>query len=222
MSYEFEFDAIVASIGPLLQGAGLTLGLTAFAAVISLLLSVGGAVTRLWGAPWAKAIVGAYVEVIRNTPFIVQLFFIFFGLPSIGIKLTALMAAALAMTINLTAYGIEIIRAGLEAVPEGQREAGISLGLSSSRVFIQIVLPQAIAVVYPSLVSQIVITMLESAVISQIAVVDLTHVADLIQSRSYRAFETYFAVAVIYLGMALGLRWLLDRAGTRLFRGKGA
>jgi polar amino acid transport system permease protein len=77
-------------------------------------------------------------------------------------------------------------------------------------------------VVYPSLVSQIVITMLESAVVSQIAVVDLTHVADLIQSRSYRAFETYFAVAVIYLGMALGLRWLLDRAGTRLFRGQGA
>jgi polar amino acid transport system permease protein len=132
------------------------------------------------------------------------------------------MAAALAMTINLTAYGIEIVRAGLEAVPEGQREAGLSLGLSPLRVFIQIVLPQAIAVVYPSLVSQIVITMLESAVVSQIAVVDLTHVADLIQSRSYRAFETYFAVAVIYLGMALGLRWLLDRAGTRLFRGQGA
>lgn len=222
MGYELEFTAILANIGPLLQGAGLTLALTAFAAVFSLLLSVGGAVTRLWGAPWAKALVGAYVELIRNTPFIVQLFFIFFGLPSIGIKLTALMAAALAMTINLTAYGIEIVRAGLEAVPEGQREAGLSLGLSPLRVFIHIVLPQAIAVVYPSLVSQIVITMLESAVVSQIAVVDLTHVADLIQSRSYRAFETYFAVAVIYLSMALGLRWLLDRAGMQLFRSQRA
>ena len=105
---------------------------------------------------------------------------------------------------------------------QGQREAGLSLGLSPLRVFIQIVLPQAVAVVYPSLVSQIVITMLESAVISQIAVIDLTHVADLIQSRSYRAFETYFAVAVIYLGMALGLRWSLDRAGTRMFRGQGS
>ena len=222
MGHEFDVSALVANIGPLLQGAGLTLGLTAFAAVISLLLSVGGAVTRLWGPSWARVLVGAYVEVIRNTPFIVQLFFIFFGLPSIGIKLTALGAAALAMTINLTAYGIEIVRAGIQAVPDGQREGGISLGLSPVRVFLQIVLPQAIAVVYPSLVSQTVITMLESAVISQIAVVDLTHVADLIQSRSYRAFETYFAVAVIYLGMALGLRWLLDRAGTRLFRGQGA
>ncbi len=222
MGYEFDVSALVANIGPLLQGAGLTLGLTAFAAVVSLLLSVGGAVTRLWGPSWARVLVGAYVELIRNTPFIVQLFFIFFGLPSIGIKLTALGAAALAMTINLTAYGIEIVRAGIQAVPDGQREGGISLGLSPVRVFLQIVLPQAIAVVYPSLVSQTVITMLESAVISQIAVVDLTHVADLIQSRSYRAFETYFAVAVIYLGMALGLRWLLDRAGMRLFRGQGA
>lgn len=217
MGYELEFTAILANIGPLLQGAGLTLCLTAIAAIFSLLLSVGGAVTRLWGAPWAKVLVGAYVELIRNTPFIVQLFFIFFGLPSIGIKVTALTAAVLAMTINLTAYGIEIVRAGLEAVPKGQHEAGLSLGLSPLRVFIQIVLPQAIAVVYPSLVSQIVITMLESAVVSQIAVVDLTHVADLIQSRSYRAFETYFAVAVIYLGMALGLRWLLDRAHMQLF-----
>lgn len=222
MGYEFDVSALVANIGPLLQGAGLTVGLTAFAAVVSLILSVGGAVTRLWGPSWARVLVGAYVEVIRNTPFIVQLFFIFFGLPSIGIKLTALGAAALAMTINLTAYGIEIVRAGIQAVPDGQREGGISLGLSPVRVFLQIVLPQAIAVVYPSLVSQTVITMLESAVISQIAVVDLTHVADLIQSRSYRAFETYFAVAVIYLGMALGLRWLLDRAGMRLFRGQGA
>ena len=205
-----------------LKGAGLTLGLTALAAAISVVLSVAGAVTRLWGARWARVLVGAYVELIRNTPFIVQLFFIFFGLPSLGIKLTALMAAALAMTINLTAYGIEIVRAGLEAVPDGQREAGISLGLSPLRVFLLIVLPQAIAVVYPALVSQIVITMLESAVISQIAVIDLTHVADLIQSRSYRAFETYFAVAVIYLCMALGLRWLLDRAGRRMFRGQVA
>lgn len=222
MGYEFDFAAIAANVGPLLKGAGLTLGLTVVAAAVSVVFSVTGAVIRLWGARWARALVGAYVEVIRNTPFIVQLFFIFFGLPSIGIKLTALSAAALAMTINLTAYGIEIVRAGLEAVPDGQGEAGLSLGLSRTRVFLQIVLPQAIAVVYPALVSQIIITMLESAVISQIAVIDLTHVADLIQSRSYRAFETYFAVAVIYLGMALALRWLLDRAGTRLFRGQSA
>ena len=108
-----------------------------------------------------------------------QLFFIFFGLPSLGVRLTALQAAILAMTINLTAYTIEILRAGIEAVPPGQREAGLALGIHAATVFIYVVLPQAVANVYPALVSQIVITMLESAVVSQIAVADLTHVADL-------------------------------------------
>ena len=134
--------------------------------------------------------------------------------------MTGITAAVLAMTINLTAYCIEIVRAGLEAVPPGQREAGLALGISPVSVFIYIILPQAIANVYPALVSQIVITMLESAVVSQIAVTDLTHVADFIQSRTYRAFETYFAVMVIYLGMALLLRWAFHRAGRRLFAGR--
>jgi polar amino acid transport system permease protein len=115
---------------------------------------------------------------------------------------------------------IEILRAGIEAVPPGQREAGLALGVSPLSVFIYVVLPQAVANVYPALVSQIVITMLESAVVSQIAVADLTHVADFIQSRTYRAFETYFAITIIYLGMAVSLRWLLARSGRRLFAGR--
>ena len=222
MGYAFDFSAIAANIGLLLHGAGLTIGLTAIAATLGMALSIGGAATVLWGHPLARRLVKIYVELIRNTPFIVQLFFIFFGLPSLGIKLTAFEAAALAMTINLTAYGIEIVRAGIEAVPPGQREAGYALGLAPISTFIYIVLPQAIAVVYPALVSQIIITMLESAVVSQVAVTDLTHAADLIQSRTYRAFETYFVVTLIYLGMALVLRWLFNRAGRRLFVGKRA
>ncbi len=219
MGYEFDFTAIADNLGLLLHGAGLTVGLTAIAATFGMGLSIGGAAAVLWGRGWVRQLVGAYVELIRNTPFIVQLFFIFFGLPSLGVRLSAFEAAALAMTINLTAYGIEIVRAGIEAVPPGQREAGLSLGIAPVATFVFIVLPQAIAIVYPALVSQIIITMLESAVVSQVAVTDLTHAADLIQSRTYRAFETYFAVTVIYLGMALLLRWLLNRAGRRLFAG---
>ncbi len=219
MGYELDFSAISANLGLLLHGAGLTLGLTAIAATLGMALSISGAATLLWGGSWARRLVGLYVELIRNTPFIVQLFFIFFGLPALGVKMTAFTAAALAMTINLTAYGIEIVRAGIEAVPPGQREAGYALGITPIAAFIYIVLPQAIAVVYPAMVSQIVITMLESAVVSQISVMDLTHVADLIQSRTYRAFETYFAIAVIYLGMALLMRWIFNRAGRRLFAG---
>ena len=220
MGYELDFGAIAGNLSELLRGAGVTLFLTAIAASLGIALSIGGAATARWGMRWARALVMAYVELIRNTPFIVQLFFIFFGLPSLGIRMTGITAAVLAMTITLTAYCIEIVRAGLEAVPPGQREAGLALGISPVSVFIYIILPQAIANVYPALVSQIIITMLESAVVSQIAVTDLTHVADFIQSRTYRAFETYFAVMVIYLGMALLLRWAFHRAGRRLFAGR--
>ena len=111
------------------------MALTAIAATLGIALSIGGAATARWGLRWARALVAAYVELIRNTPFIVQLFFIFFGLPSLGLRMTALKAAILAMTINLTAYAIEIVRAGIEAVPPGQREAGLALGISPTMVF---------------------------------------------------------------------------------------
>jgi polar amino acid transport system permease protein len=220
MGYQLDFWALAGYLSLLLQGAGMTLALTAIASSIGIALSIGGAATARWGVRWARALIAAYVELIRNTPFLVQLFFIFFGLPSLGVRLTALQAAILAMTINLTAYSIEILRAGIEAVPPGQREAGLALGVSPVSVFIYVILPQAVANVYPALVSQIVITMLESAVVSQIAVIDLTHVADYIQSRTYRAFETYFAITLIYLCMAISLRWLLARVGRRLFSGQ--
>ena len=220
MGYELDFSALAGYLGMFLHGAGVTLGLTALAATLGIALSIGGAATARWGLGWARALVTAYVELIRNTPFLVQLFFIFFGLPALGIKMTAMTAAILAMTINLTAYSIEIVRAGIEAVPPGQREASLALGLRPIKAFIYVILPQALANVYPALVSQIVITMLESAVVSQVAVMDLTHVADYIQSRTYRAFETYFIVALAYLGMAVSLRGLLNRFGGRLFAGR--
>jgi polar amino acid transport system permease protein len=220
MGYQLDFGALAGYLGLFLQGLGVTLGLTAIAASLGLALSVGGAATA--GSPrrWARGAVFAYVELIRNTPFIVQMLFIFFGLPELGLKLTALQAAVLAMTINLTAYAIEILRAGIEAVAPGQREAGAALGIKPAEVFLFVVLPQALANVYPALVSQIVITMLESAVVSQIAVTDLTHVADLIQSRTYRAFETYFVITVVYLVLAVVLRRLFALAGRRLFAGR--
>jgi polar amino acid transport system permease protein len=220
MGYQLDFGVLVEYFGLLLKGVGVTLGLTAIAATLGIALSIGGAATARWGLKWARALVALYVELIRNTPFIVQLFFVFFGLPSLGLQMSALQAAVLAMTINLAAYSIEIVRAGIEAVAPGQREAGLALGVGPATVFFWVILPQAIANVYPALVSQIVITMLESAVVSQIAVTDLTHVADFIQSRTYRAFETYFAIALVYLAMSICLRWLFARGGRRLFAGR--
>jgi polar amino acid transport system permease protein len=220
MGYELDFSALAGYLGLFLQGVGVTLGLTAIAASLGIALSIGGAATARWGLGWARALVLAYVELIRNTPFLAQLFFIFFGLPALGIKMTAITAAILAMTVNLTAYTIEIVRAGIEAVPPGQREAGIALGMKPVKVFIYVILPQALANVYPALVSQVIIIMLESAVVSQVAVMDLTHVADYIQSRTYRAFETYLVIGGVYLALAIGLRRLMNRAGQRLFAGR--
>jgi polar amino acid transport system permease protein len=205
----------------LAHGVATTILLIAVTTLLGGALSVVAAAARRGTVAWLRGLVAGYVELIRNTPFIVQLFFIFFGLPGIGLRLDAIPAAILAMTINLSAYGTEIVRSGLDAVTAGQREAGLALGLRARTVFLRIVLPQAVRAVYPALTSQIVITMLESAVVSQIAVRDLTYEADLIQSRTFRAFETYAVVTVIYLALSLLLRRVLVAGGRRVL-GQGA
>jgi polar amino acid transport system permease protein len=220
MGYQLDFGALLQYLGFFLQGTAVTLGLTAVSSFLGVCIGIAGAAALRSKRPWLRRMVAVYVEIIRNTPFIVQMFFIFFGLPSLGLRLSALTAAALAMTINLAAYAIEIIRAGLEAVPPGQAEAAKTLGLRAVPVFGLVLLPQAIANVYPALIGQITITMLESAVVSQIAVVDLTHVADFIQSRNFRSFETYFVVTVIYFVLAIALRRLLVFGGRGLFAGR--
>lgn len=220
MGYELDFGALLQYLGLFIEGTAVTLGLTAVSSLLGIALGIAGACAFRSKHIWLRRAVAGYVELIRNTPFIVQMFFLFFGLPSVGLRLSALQAAALAMTINLTAYAIEILRAGLEAVPPGQREAGRSMGLSPLLIFGFIVLPQALANVYPALVGQITITMLESAVVSQIAVVDLTHVADYIQSRNFRSFETYLVITLIYLVLAVLMRRMLALAGRQLFAGR--
>jgi polar amino acid transport system permease protein len=166
------------------------------------------------------AAVGSYVEVIRNTPFIVQLFFIFFGLPAAGIKISAEAASVLSMVINLGAYATEIIRAGLEATPKGQIEAAQSLALNRTQTFIWVLLPPALKKVWPSLVSQIVIVMLGSSVCGQISTKELSYSADLIQSNNFRSFEAFIVVGGIYLVLSIAMRQMLNWAGGRFLFGK--
>ena len=216
MDYGLDFSWIVEALIDLAWGTGATLLLILVGGVAGCFLSVLGAAGRRSGSKALHAILGAYVELIRNTPFLVQLFFIFFGLPSIGIRLDPIAAAMLAMTINLAAYGIEIVGAGLDAVPVGQSEAGLALGLRPRQVFIRIVLPQALRVIFPALTSQVVIMMLESAAVSQIAVPELTYQADMLQSRTFRSFETYLVVAAIYLGLSMLIRRAMITGGRRI------
>lgn len=215
MGYSLDFGWLADATGAIARGAATTILLIAVTTLAGTFLSILGAAGRRNGPLLLKRAIGVYVEIIRNTPFLVQLFFIFFGLPSIGIRLDPLLAAMLAMTLNMAAYTIEIVGAGLDAVPRGQTEAALALGLRPRQVFVKIVLPQALKVIYPALTSQIIIMMLESAVVSQIAVRELTYEADMLQARTFRAFETYFVVTTVYLALSMGLRRLLVSGGRR-------
>jgi polar amino acid transport system permease protein len=216
--YELEFGWLYDALGAIAQGAVMTVFLIAVTTVAGTVLAVLGAAARRSKYRLLRRAVTGYVEIVRNTPFLVQLFFIFFGLPAIGIRLDPVLAAILAMTLNMAAYSTEIVGSGLDAVPRGQREAALALGLRSRQVFVKIVLPQAMKIIFPALSSQIVIMMLESAVVSQIAVRELTYEADMLQARTFRAFETYFVVTLVYLGMSVALRRILLAGGRSLFR----
>jgi polar amino acid transport system permease protein len=148
---------------------------------------------------------------------LVQLFFIFFGLPALGLRLGELEAAALTMVLNLGAYSAEIVRAGIQAVPPGQIEAAESLAMSRLQIFRHVILVPALQKIWPALSSQIVIVMLGSSVCSQIAAEDLTFAANFIQSRTFRAFEVFFVATLLYLLMSVILRWLLKHLGGWIF-----
>src|SRR5215212_9723766 len=141
MRITFDFAAVLAQWPMLLKGVAWTLALTFVSAVIGVVVGVACAWARVHGGAWLRAVVGTYVELIRNTPFIVQLFFVFFGLPAAGLRLSPEAASVIAMVVNLGAYATEIIRAGIEATPKGQLEAAASLALSRMQTFVYVVLP---------------------------------------------------------------------------------
>ena len=206
MSYQLNFRELVPYLPELGQGLLVTLELTLYATVGGILLGTLVAAARTSRSRLSRLLAGIYVEFIRNTPFIVQLFFIFFGLPAIGVKLTAWQAGLIAMVVNLGAYSAEILRAGIDATPKGQWEAGRTLGLTRFQIFTRIVLPPAFQRIYSSLVGQCIIVMLGSSVISQISVEELTFSANFIQSRSFLSFESYLLTALLYLILAVLMR----------------
>jgi His/Glu/Gln/Arg/opine family amino acid ABC transporter permease subunit len=216
MAYVFDFSSVLEYREVLIDGTLKTLALTAIGTVFGLAIGILGAVSRAWKLAPFDRFFTVYVELIRNTPFLVQLFFIFFGLPSLGVQINEWQAAILAMVINLGAYSTEIIRAGIEATPKGQVEAAQSLAMGRAQIFRHVVLPPALLKVWPAICSQVVIVMLGSSVCSQIAAEELTFAANFIQSRNFRAFETYFVVTAMYFVLAIAVRQVMIQAGQRL------
>ena len=180
-----DFGAVLSEWPLLLRGVAFTLGLTAISAVVGVGLGVACGWARAWGPVWLRHVVGVYVELIRNTPFIVQLFFVFFGLPSLGVRLTPELASVIAMVINLGAYACEIVM-----------------------------------IVLSCFVFAIVIVMLGSAVCGQIATQELSYYANLIQSRNFRAFESFIVATAIYLLLSILLRQALHWIGPKWLFGR--
>jgi len=206
MSIELDFPAVLERWPNFLGGAVLTLELAFFATVSGALLGTLVAVGRGAHSRSIARISKVYVEAIRNTPLLVQIFLVYFGLASVGLKLSAFTVAVVALTINVGAYTAEIMRAGFEAIPRGQIEAAEGLALTRFQIYWHIILLPAVEKVYPALTSQFVLLMLASSVCSQISAEELTAVANYIQSDTYRAFETYIIVAVLYILLSLVMR----------------
>ncbi|MFC3025067.1 amino acid ABC transporter permease [Vibrio zhugei] len=218
MSYQLNFSGLTPYMPEFVSGLQTTIELTLISTVGGLALGTACAALNISRYTACSRLCSCYIEVIRNTPFIVQLFFIFFGLPALGVKLSAWEAGVIAMVINLGAYSAEILRSGIAATPKGQWEAGRTLGLTHGQIFCRIILPPAYCRVYPSLVSQCIIVMLGSAVVSQISVEDLTFAANFVQSRSFLSFESYIVTALIYLVLAVVMRQLFAWLKRRVFR----
>jgi len=208
MNYTFQFDQVLAAWPQLLQGTWVTIQLSFLAMIIGLAVAIVCAWGKTSGPAPLRFVINAYIELIRNTPFLVQLFFFFFALPAIGLRWSPQTAALVAMVVNLGAYATEIIRAGIESIPKGQIEAGLALDLKRWEIFRFVILKPALKTIYPALTSQFILLMLSSAVVSVISADDLTSVAANIQSETFRSFEVYIVVAVISLLLSLAFHLL--------------
>jgi len=223
VNYVFQFNVVWEHFPELLAGAWLTIQLSASAMALGLCVAIICAYGKSAGPAPVRWLVTGYVELIRNTPFLVQIFIFYFSLPVIGIRLTANTAALLAMTINLGAYASEIIRAGIDAIPRGQIEAARALGLRRLLIFRFVIIFPALRTVYPALASQFILLMLSSSVVSTISAVELTAITNSLQSTTFRSFEFYFVATGLYLAMALGFRAVLTAVYWAVFqRGRAA
>ncbi|MGJ4949650.1 amino acid ABC transporter permease [Bradyrhizobium sp. HKCCYLS20291] len=205
MGYTLDFSVVWHAMPALLLGCVGTSGLALAGMTLAMMIGVAGVAARDAKAAWLRALVIGFVEIVRNTPFLVQIFFLFFALPLIGLKLNPTATAIIALGVNGGAYAIEIIRGGVQSIHKGQLEAGYALGLHRGQVFRFIVLKPALRAIYPSLTGQFIMLTLTSSICSAVSAYELTSVAQRIESDTFRSFEVYFSVTFLYLAIS----WLL-------------
>lgn len=212
------FGPVLNRLPELLDGAVDTLVLSGQSIAIGLAIGLTVALVRVNGPRWADLLGSIYVEAFRNTPLLVQLFLLFFGLPYAGLRLSADQAAVIAVSVNLGAYSTEIFRAGLMAIPKTQIEAGLALGLSRFQVMRYVVIVPALRIIYPALTGQLTLTLLGTSLVSAISATDLTLAGSMIESQTFRSLETFLLVAALYIAMTFAFRLLYWVIGLWLFR----
>jgi polar amino acid transport system permease protein len=204
MLYQLHFAPVFENFDHLLAGAWITIRLSFFAMILGLVVGVVLAFGKTSGPAPLRWLINAYIELIRNTPFLAQIYFIYFALPEFGLRMTPNMAAIVALVVNVGAFATEIIRAGIESIAKGQVEAGIALGLKPIQIFRYIIIKPALRTIYPALTSQFIYLMLSTSVVSVISATDLTAAGNDVQTKTFTAFEVYLVVTAMYFIMSLG------------------
>ena len=212
------FDLISTNFSLLGSGLVLTVAIAAVAIAAGIAIGLLTAVLRMSGIAALRWVAGTYVEVIRNTPLLVQMLLVFLGLPELGIRLSSVQAVVLALSINNGAYIAEIVRGGLQSVARGQLEAAAAIGLSPSVSFAEVVCPQAMRAIYPALSNQLILTVLASSIASVIGVPELTQQVLFIDSRTFRTVELLTFLTITYAALTIIVARAARFAGHLLYR----
>ncbi len=204
----------------LLQGAGVTIGISVISMTLAIMFGLVLVLSRLYGARPVSIAATAYIEFFRGTPLLIQLYILYYGLPNIGITLSPIVAACLGLGMNYAAYEAELYRAGIHAVPRGQMEAALSLGMPRALALRRIVLPQAARIAMPGVTNDFIALFKDSSLVSIIAMVELTKTYSILAASTLRFFELGIIVALLYFGMSYPLSLLARRLEIRLGRGE--
>ena len=200
----------------LLPGLTVTIPLTAISFAIAMVIAVIVAVIQFAQVRVLRKLARFYIWVIRGTPLLVQLFVVFYGLPNVGILIEPFPAAVLVFSINEGAYAAETIRGALEAVPEGQMEAGQCVGMSYLRIMRRIVLPQALRIAFPALANSLIAMIKDTSLAANITVTEMFMATQRIVARTYEPLALYIEVGLIYLLFCTVLTWLQHMGEKRL------
>lgn len=214
----FDFGFAIEILPALLQATLITIAATLLGSIIALTLGLGMALARRSPQVWLARLSGALIDFIRNTPLLVQIYFVFYVLPNFGVTLPPFWAGSIAIGLHYSTYTSEVYRAGLDGVPKGQWEAGMALGMSPSKRMRLVVIPQAIPPVVPALGNYVIAMFKETPLLSAITVLELLQTAKIIGSQTFRYLEPITMVGLIFLVLSLlsaaGVRWLEHRLST--------